>query len=496
MQLAELARLFAVSTIIGDPHAEITGIQYDSRKVKPGDLFVCVRGLVQDGHRYAEQAVRAGASALVVEDQLPLDVPMLKVRDSRAALAQIAAYYYGYPSQKMKVIGVTGTNGKTTSVHLMDHILRSCGYKTAVMGTVGTRIGDQLYPSDRTTHESLELQELFRKMLDAGTEYCLMEVSSHALDLGRVKHTRFRTALFTNLTQDHLDYHHTMEEYRQAKGLFFSRLGNGDVSAPEERSYAVLNVDDPASAYYKRLTAVEVIPYGLSGDADVRAENIEASAKGTRFDLVTFKGTVSVDTRLIGTFNVYNVLGAVACVLLEGVSLEQIRNALGSMQPVEGRMETVDEGQDFQVVVDYAHTPDGLENALSAIRGIARGKVITVFGCGGDRDRTKRPLMGAIAARLSDYVIVTSDNPRSEDPEAILKEIEPGIVQAGMGPGAYELEVDRKVAIQKAIDKASPNDVVLIAGKGHETYQIIKDTTLHFDDREEARAALRSRKFK
>ncbi|RAU99162.1 UDP-N-acetylmuramoyl-L-alanyl-D-glutamate--2,6-diaminopimelate ligase [Paenibacillus sp. YN15] len=495
MKLQELAGLFAVHRLIGDAGVEIQGIQADSRKVKPGDLFICVRGLVSDGHQYAAAAVEAGASALVVEEALPLAVPMLVVKDARHALAAIAACFNGYPSSRLKVIGVTGTNGKTTSTYIMEKILSDQGYVTGLMGNIEMRIGATSYPTGSTnTREPLELHESLRKMADAGVQYCLMEASSHALDLGRVKETRFRTALFTNLTQDHLDYHKTMENYRQAKGLLFSRLGNGGVSDAGERSYAVLNADDPASAYFASQTAVEVITYGVEQAADVSARDIRITAQGTFFRLVTWLGEADVKLRLVGKFNVYNTLGAVAVCLLEGVSLEQAIKSLESIPPVEGRMEAVGEGQEFQVLVDYAHTPDGLENALAAVKEVTEGRVITVFGCGGDRDRTKRPIMGKIAARFSDYVFVTSDNPRSENPEAILRDIEPGVLEAGFAAENYQLIADRREAIQKAIEMASPKDVVLIAGKGHETYQIINGATHHFDDREEARAALRSRK--
>lgn len=493
MNLREISRLFTVSRIIGDENQTFTGVQSDSRKVGPGDLFLCVRGLVVDGHRFAAKAVEQGAAALVVEEPLPLDVPMLVVKDVRFAMAVIASRFYGYPSREMKVIGVTGTNGKTTTTYILEKILTDRGLRTGLMGTVRMRIGEEEFPAENTTQEALELQRNFRRMRDVGTDYCLMEVSSHALDLGRVKSVRFRTALFTNLTQDHLDYHKTMEDYRSAKGLLFSRLGNELPGDPEERSYAVLNADDPASAYYAKQTAVEVLTYGIDNPSDVRAENIRITAKGTSFRLVTYLGETDVHLKLVGKFNVYNALGAVAVSLLEGVSLEQVKESLEGMLPVEGRMEAVDEGQDFLVLVDYAHTPDGLENALAAVKEVAEGRVITVFGCGGDRDRTKRPKMGRIAARYSDYVLVTSDNPRSEDPEAILKDIEPGVLDAGLPEEKYAMIADRRTAIQKAIEMASPKDVVLIAGKGHETYQLIKGATLHFDDREEARIALRSR---
>lgn len=494
MLLRELGQLFAVSRIIGDDAVEVSGIEADSRKVSPGDLFICVRGFTTDGHQHAGQAVAAGACALVVEEPLPVQVPMLVVKDSRRAMAVIASHFYGYPSRSMKVIGITGTNGKTTSTYIIEKLLADHGFRTGLMGTVQIKIGGQVFPSSGTTQESLGLQRHFAAMRDAGTDYCIMEASSHALEQGRVKETQFRTALFTNLTQDHLDYHKTMEEYQSAKGLLFSRLGNGGIPVDAQRSYAVLNADDPASAHYAKQTAVEVITYGLGPNADIRAEQIKITSRGTTFKLRTYLGDADIVLKLIGKFNVYNVLGAIAVALLESVSLEQVKQSLAALEPVEGRMEAVDEGQDFLVLVDFAHSPDGLENALATVREVAEGRVITVFGCGGDRDRTKRPKMGRIAAAYSDYVFATSDNPRSEDPEAILADILPGIAEAGLPAEQYSMIADRRSAIEKAIEMASPKDVVLIAGKGHETYQIIKGETLHFDDREEARSALRSRK--
>jgi UDP-N-acetylmuramoyl-L-alanyl-D-glutamate--2,6-diaminopimelate ligase len=320
-----------------------------------------------------------------------------------------------------------------------------------------------------------------------------MEVSSHALEQGRVKGTRFRTAVFTNLTQDHLDYHGTMEAYEAAKGLFFSRLGNAYADRPEERTYAVLNADDEASGRFAKLTAAEIVTYGIDRDADLRAADVSISARGTEFTLTTVQGVRQVKLRMAGKFNVYNALAALAAVWCEGISLDAAIASLEAIPGVPGRVEAVDEGQAFAVVVDYAHTPDGLDNVLRAVREFATGRVICVFGCGGDRDRTKRPIMGRIAAELAETLIVTSDNPRTEDPLAILTDIEAGLKDAGISADRYRLVPDRREAIQKAVELASPGDVVLIAGKGHETYQIIGGVTHDFDDRLVARAALRSR---
>ncbi|WP_028549280.1 UDP-N-acetylmuramoyl-L-alanyl-D-glutamate--2,6-diaminopimelate ligase [Paenibacillus sp. UNC451MF] len=493
MQLKELASQLTLSRILGDGETVFTGIQTDSRKVQPGDLFLCISGLVTDGHHYAAKAVEMGAAALVVEHDVDVDIPKLVVKDSRYAMAVIANHFYNYPSREMKVIGVTGTNGKTTSTFLIDAILSDQGLRTGLMGTIRMKIGSTVTDMERTTLEAVDLQKNLRLMADAGTDYCIMEVSSHALDLGRVKGCRFRTGIFTNLTQDHLDYHETMEEYKAAKGLLFSRLGNEFSRDPDEHQFTVLNVDDAASGYYAKQTSSQVITYGIDHDADVSAQQIEITSKGTKFRCATFCGTVDIQMKLVGKFNVYNALAAITAALLEGISLEAVKKSLEAIDAVDGRMEVVNAGQPFLVLVDYAHTPDGLENALSTIKQFAKGRIYCVFGCGGDRDRTKRPLMGKVTASYSDYMYVTSDNPRSEDPERILQDIVPGIEQAGLQTDRYELVVDRREAIQKAVAQATPDDVVLIAGKGHETYQEIMGVRHDFDDREVAKEAIRGR---
>ncbi|MDB5053612.1 MAG: murE2 [Bacilli bacterium] len=491
MKLSELASLFAISTNPSNSDVEFSGIQTDSRKVKQGDLFICIIGLTTDGHRYVDKAIELGAVAIAAESRVEATVPVLYVKDSRFAMAVIANHFYRYPSQEMKLIGVTGTNGKTTTTFIIEQILREQGFQTGLMGTIQMKMGTETLETENTTQESLDLQHNLRKMRDLNTDYCVMEVSSHAIAMGRVKGCDFRTAIFTNLTQDHLDYHRTMENYKEVKGLFFARLGNKYSADVSKRKYAVLNADDPASAHYAEMTSAEVVTYGIENNADVKASDIQITALGTKFFLTSFCGNTEISLQLIGKFNVYNALGAIAATLLEGVPLEQIKNSLEGMAIVPGRMEPVVEGQSFLVAVDYSHTPDGLENALTTIREFAQGRVITVFGCGGDRDKGKRPKMGKIAAEYSDYVYVTSDNPRTENPEHILLDIEPGVLEAGFSDHRYEMIVDRKAAIKKAIEMASSNDVVLIAGKGHETYQIINGNKMHFDDREEAREAIR-----
>ncbi|MFD2612804.1 UDP-N-acetylmuramoyl-L-alanyl-D-glutamate--2,6-diaminopimelate ligase [Paenibacillus gansuensis] len=491
MQLKELASCLMIAKVEGKEDTVITGIQTDSRKVKPGDLFICLPGHTVNGHDYAVKAVEQGAAALVVQQDVGIDVPTVKVKDTRFAMAAMAAHFYGYPSSKLNLIGVTGTNGKTTTTYLIDKILTDRNTRTGLIGTIRMKIADQMYDMNGTTPEALELQTRFHQMVEAGTEACVMEVSSHALEQGRVKGCDFRTAIFTNLTQDHLDYHATMDKYRDAKGLFFSRLGNSFSSDPSDRKYAVLNADDEASSVFASITAAEVITYGIDQAADVRASHIRITSKGTAFTVETPVGTESVQLQMLGKFNVYNALAAMAAGLIEGIPLEQLKESLESVKGVDGRVEAVDGGQEFAVIVDYAHTPDGLENVLATVREFAEGEVICVFGCGGDRDRTKRPIMGKIAAKYADRILVTSDNPRSENPERILDDIEAGLKEDQVAKERYELIVDRKAAIQKAIDMASPADVVLIAGKGHETYQIINGVTHDFDDRLVAKEALR-----
>ncbi|MBA9085230.1 UDP-N-acetylmuramoyl-L-alanyl-D-glutamate--2,6-diaminopimelate ligase [Fontibacillus solani] len=492
MLLKDLATYLIASEINGDDEVHCNGIAIDSRKVQAGDLFLCLPGHTVDGHDYGAQAMAQGAVALVVErwlEEVPL--PQLKVKDCRLAMAVLSNAFFESPSSQMKVIGVTGTNGKTTTTYLIERILEDQHKTTGLIGTIQRKCAGQVFPMSGTTPESLDLQRYLHEMVEADTQYCVMEVSSHALEQGRVKGTHFRTAIFTNLTQDHLDYHKTMDEYRAAKGLLFSRLGNVYQNDYSERSYAVLNADDEASIYFAKQTAAEVITYGVEHEADLRASNISITAKGTSFHVDSFAGSIDISLRMVGKFNVYNALAAIAAALIEGISLKDIKKSLESIKGVEGRVEAVDEGQDFAVIVDYAHTPDGLENVLRTVNEFAKGRVICVFGCGGDRDRTKRPIMGKIAARLSHYVIVTSDNPRTENPDAILEDIKQGLVEVNVPTDTYELIVDRHEAIQKAIEMASHEDVVLIAGKGHETYQLIGNKVLDFDDRIVAKEAIR-----
>lgn len=492
--LGELGELLFGSVLRGDRGTPIKGVQFDSRKVQEGDLFICLRGQRFDGHDYVHEAEEKGAVALIVEREVDSKLPQLVVKDTRYAMAFIASCYYGHPSRDIKVIGVTGTNGKTTITYLLDRILRDQHKQTGLMGTIRVKIGDRIFESSHTTLESLELQKNLRKMCDAGVEYCVMEVSSHALELGRVRGTRFRTAIFTNLTQDHLDYHLTMDNYRSAKALLFARMDNMFSDEHHQLQYAVLNADDDVTAEYARITNAQVITYGIRRPADVRGTNIQVTQEGTTFSMHTPEGTVPVRLKMFGMFSVYNALAAASAALAEHIPLESIKSSLESIPGVEGRFEPVYEGQPYLVLVDYAHTPDSLENVLRTIQEFAEGRIITVFGCGGDRDRTKRPLMGEKAALYSDYIYITSDNPRTEDPQQILDDIEQGIRRHLLQRKVhYERISDRREAIRRAVAQAEGKDVVLIAGKGHETYQEIQGVRYPFDDREVAREAIRSR---
>lgn len=473
-------------TITGDDSMEITGLTADSRQVQPGCLFVCLTGYTVDGHSFAAQAVQQGAVAVLSERDLDVPATVVKVPDTRRAMAMLADRFYGSPTRELKLIGVTGTNGKTTTTHLIDKILRDRQRVTGLIGTIHMRIGDVTEDVKNTTPDALDLQKSFRRMRDVNTEYAIIEVSSHALEMGRVRGCDVHTAVFTNLTQDHLDYHKTMENYRYAKSLLFSQLGNS--YDPDRLKTAVLNADDDASKLYATVTPARVITYGIDQEADVRATDFEITSKGTSFTAQTFAGSVRMNLKLMGKFNVYNALAATAVALAENVPLEAIKNSLESVPGVNGRFEAVDAGQPFAVLVDYSHTPDSLENALATVKEFAKQRIFCIVGCGGDRDRTKRPIMARIATKYADHSVLTSDNPRSEDPQAIIDDMLAGLDEVEQE--RYTAVVDRREAIHFAVSKAQPGDVILIAGKGHETYQIIKDQVLPFDDREVAREAI------
>jgi UDP-N-acetylmuramoyl-L-alanyl-D-glutamate--2,6-diaminopimelate ligase len=483
MELRELLAGTDVAEIKGDAETEISDLVYDSREAGPGTLFFAIPGFTADGHEFAPLAVQAGATAVVVERELELEpfVVQAIVGDARAAMAHAAVRLFGDPTAELRVIGITGTNGKTTTAFLVRHILERAGVQTGMLGTVKRIVGGVDEEVERTTPEAIDLQRTFRRMADAGDRACAMEVSSHALSLSRANGVRFAVGAFTNLTQDHLDFHSDMEDYFLAK----RRLFEG-----ERAERLVTNLDD---AYGDKLAAeFDAITFSASGDerADLRATDLRFDASGSRFRLITAREEVEVVLPLPGRFNVENALCAIACATAVGIGLGETVAALADVARVPGRFEPVDEGQPFAVLVDYAHTPEALENVLVAARQItaADGRLICVFGCGGDRDREKRPLMGAASDRLADVAVVTSDNPRSEEPEAIIAEIREGM---GGGGARIEVEPDRRAAIALALAAAEPNDTVVIAGKGHETGQEFEHgRKIPFDDRDVTRDEL------
>lgn len=484
MKLAEILKEIPVLKTLGGIDLEITGIRQDSRLVKPGDLFLCVRGVKADGHQFLNQAVSNGAVAALVEyipEDHP-DIPLILVEEVAANLRGIAGAFYDYPDRKLNLIGVVGTNGKTTSTYLMKNILETAGYKVGLIGTIANYIGDRAMEAHNTTPGALELQELFAEMVKAGVEYVVMEVSSHSIHQGRVAGLAFKAGIFTNITQDHLDYHKTFAEYLNVKTKFFSEL--------PITSTAIINADDSRAAYILSKISARAMTYGIYQKADVTAQTIKLNHSGVSFRVLTPADEMDLELNLTGYFNVYNSLAVFTAALSLGINIELIKTGLEKITGVPGRFQLVSSPDvGFGVIVDYAHTPDGLENILKTGRGLNPQRLIVVFGCGGDRDRTKRPLMGALAAELADYSIITSDNPRTEEPEEIVREIETGF-KTTKAEASYELEIDRAKAIKKAINLAQTGDLILIAGKGHETYQIFKDRAIHFDDREVARQAL------
>jgi UDP-N-acetylmuramoyl-L-alanyl-D-glutamate--2,6-diaminopimelate ligase len=479
--LVSLLSGIKVQASSGDLNVLIRGIEIDSRRVKAGDIFVCVPGLNADGHDFAAAAIAAGAAVLVVEKFLPYAVPQIRVASTRQELGLLAAEVYNRPSDHLELVGVTGTNGKTTIVHLLEKIGVAAGKRVGLIGTLGASIAGRQIPGKRTTPEACEIQRLLAEMLEEKVSLVAMEVSSHALDYGRVQGCEFDAAIFTNLTQDHLDYHKTMEEYLRAKTRLFRELEGG-----KQPKIAVLNRDDPAFPALRTASAAPVITYGIKDKADYQAKEVEISSNGVRYD-VCFRGRrQEIYSQTPGVFNVYNTLAAFAWAVERGYDPRQIAQVLAEIRGVPGRFESIKLGQPFNVIVDYAHTPDGLENVLRTAKDFTTGRLLTVFGCGGDRDKSKRPLMGKVAAQWSDFLAVTSDNPRSEDPEQIIRDI-----LAGVKGIKHQALSDRQEAINYVCRLAKPGDTVLIAGKGHETEQIVGDTLIPFDDREVARQALR-----
>ena len=448
----------------------------------PGSLFICLRGATVDGHHFLNMAAEKGAVAALVEE-MPADIPagmtLLQVADTRSAMEEVVPFFFDYPGKKMRMIGVTGTNGKTTTTNIIRLILRRAGYKVGLIGTINIMIEDQVTEAHNTTPDVVDLQKALYAMQCAGCDYVVMEVSSHALALKRVAGCEYDCAVLTNITQDHLDFHGTLENYRDAKSLLFEGLSEG--SKPNKN--AVFNMDDPSSAVIKARTNVPVMTYGHGSDNDIYPLSCVIEAKHMQLKLHTPAGEMDLELKITGEFNAYNVMAAVAAMLVEKIDSKIICDVLNGFDGVPGRFQLVEAGQPYTVIVDYAHTPDGLENVLKTARCITRGKLWTVFGCGGDRDNKKRPIMGRIALELADNVVVTSDNPRTEDPESIIDEIFTALQQVPEGKEVVRLS-DRREAIEYALSHAADNDVIMIAGKGHETYQILKDRTIHFDDRE------------
>lgn len=483
--LRELLSLLPHANVEGNIDVVIEALAHDSRCVVPGTLFVCVSGFKTDGHNYIIQAHKQGAVAIIVEkpiENVPHGLTVITVADTREAIKGIAPYFFDYPSRKLRMIGVTGTNGKTTTTYLLKSILQEAGYQVGVIGTIQNSIGDRIVPSKNTTPDVIDLQNLLAEMVDHHMDYVVMEVSSHALALERVTGCEFDVGIFTNMTRDHLDFHRTFENYLAAKAKLFQSLNAADNK--KSKKTAIINIDDEAATAILGNTACTAITYGIHGNANLKAEHTDIQATGTAFAIVGSFGVMDLKLKITGLFNVYNVLSAVGAALTEGIKPATIKAALEKFQSVPGRFELVTAGQDFSVIVDYAHTPDGLENILQTAQQIAKKRIIVVFGCGGDRDRTKRPIMGKLAAIYGNIVIATSDNPRSEDPEFILEEIEIGIKEGLTAGKIYEKITDRRQAIARAVALAGKDDIVIIAGKGHEDYQILRDRTISFDDKE------------
>ncbi len=486
-KLSDLTKELSDLKRIGDTYDPvITGISHDTRVIQPGNLFICISGFKQDGHDFAEKAVQSGAVALVV--QRPLDklgkIPQIIVSNARKTEAILTTSFYDHPSRKMKVIGITGTNGKTTTTYMIESILKSAGCYPGVVGTVNYRYAGNVIDARNTTPSSLELNELMSQMVKFGCSHLVMEVSSHALAQGRVDTVDFDYAIFTHITRDHLDFHETMEKYLEAKCLLFSKIGHDfDKGFPKK---SIINMDDAHFETVMKASTVPVVTYGMNAKAEVRAETVDAGSQGLQFMLWTPKGNIIISLKLAGVFNVYNALAAVAVSLAMDISLEKIKEGLETLESVPGRFQSIYRGQGFMVIVDYAHTDDALINLLKGARQISKGKIIVVFGAGGDRDRGKRPLMGEAAAKLADELIITSDNPRSEDPTLIALDIEIGVKRVPQVENRYKIILDRGEAIKVAIQSAQAGDTVVIAGKGHENYQVFADRTIHFDDTETA----------
>ena len=483
MKLGELLERVPPVEMGADPDAAVSSLSYDSRRVRPGCVFFAIQGEKTDGHRYIKEAFQQGAVAVVSERQAPegLEGRWVQVQKIRRSLGQAARRFFDDPDRKLRLIGVTGTNGKTTTAYLLNSILQAAGDRTGLFGTIEYRVGDRVIPALNTTPESLDLVEYFSELVARGSQDAVMEVSSHALAQERVWGLQFDAAIFTNLTRDHLDYHGDFEGYFAAKRKLFEGEGS---PAPE---LAVINVDDPWGRRLLDLPNSRRTTYGLESPADVRARHHAQTASGLSAKVATPQGEIEIASPLLGRVNLMNILAALATAVGLGIPAETIQQGVSSLAAVPGRFQKIDEGQPFLVIVDYAHTDDALKNVLQAARNLTKNRLIVVFGCGGERDRTKRPIMGEIAGRLSDLAVLTSDNPRGEDPILIMNDVLVGLQKTGK---PYVAEVDRKAAVHKALGEAREGDTVVLAGKGHENNQVLKDRTIPFDDREVARAAL------
>lgn len=475
MKLKDVLKELKYNILNGNIDVEIENIQYDSRNIKRGDIFFAIQGYSTDGHKFIESSIEKGAKVVVFDNEFKnqdkyKDITFIKVNNSRKALAVAASNYYGNPKEKLKLIGVTGTNGKTTSTFMIKSILEEAGFKVGVMGTISNYIGDKKIHTERTTPESLEIHKLFKDMVECGVDYCVMEVSSHSLYLDRVYGIKFDEAIFTNLTQDHLDFHKSFENYYNSKLILFKNSIN-----------SVINIDDKYGERVLKDAGGKTFTYSIKNHSDLKAENVELHSRGVNFT-VDFKGNKEkINIHIPGEYNVSNALGSILACINEKISLRIIKKGLEKLLGVPGRCELVtrEYNLEYDIIVDYAHTPDGLDNVLRTARDFTKGNLISVYGCGGDRDKTKRPIMGKIGTELSDFAIITSDNPRTEDPFGIIDDIVEGINKDN-----YTIVENRREAIKKAMTMAKKHDVIVIAGKGHEDYQILKDKTIHFDERE------------
>ena len=475
MILKSLLKGLDYEVIKGNEESKVQNIRYDNRKIEQGDAFVCVKGFKADGHSFIGDAIKKGANVLIVQEDVSVqeDITIIKVRDTRKALAIMSSNYFGNPKDKLKIIGITGTNGKTTSAFIIKSILEKAGFMTGLIGTIANYIGNKKVDAVRTTPESYELHELFKNMVDAGVEYCVMEVSSHSLELDRVYGVQFEEGIFTNLTRDHLDFHKTFENYYNAKFKLFERS-----------NHSIINLDDPYGANIvkdieEREVKTKVSTFSIEKESDFKAFEIKSHSNGSEFK-VNLESVEEFYINIPGEYNIYNSLGCIICAHNLNIPMDKIKEGLSDVV-IPGRCELVakEKNLPYSIIIDYAHTPDGLENILSTVKAFTKNRMISVFGCGGDRDKVKRPQMGKIGCELSDIAIITSDNPRSEEPMDIINDI--------VKPLNYDnfvIEVNRKEAIRKAMNMALEGDVIVIAGKGHETYQILKDETIHFDERE------------